>query len=133
MDSQEKYEYWLDTAQYDLDTATAMLSMGRWLYIAFMCQQAIEKHVKGLYVLYVDDNIPHIHAIRQIIRKFEADLPESVSDERYELFDKLSAFYIEGRYTDYKKKINETLNEQEAKSYLKRTKEAFLWLLTLKP
>jgi hypothetical protein len=61
-----------------------------------MCQQAIEKLVKGLYVLYVDDHIPHVHAIRQIIRKFEADLPESVSPERYELFDCLLKLQPEG-------------------------------------
>jgi HEPN domain-containing protein len=133
MDAQKKYEYWLDNAQYDLDTADALLSNGRWLYVVFMCQQAIEKLVKGLYVLYVDDHIPHVHAIRQIIRKFEADLPESVSPERYELFDKLSAFYLEGRYTDYKKKMFELLDKQEAETFMRQTKEAFAWLLTLKP
>jgi HEPN domain-containing protein len=45
MDSQEKFEYWVDIARYDLDTADAMFKTGRWLYVAFMCQQAIEKLV----------------------------------------------------------------------------------------
>ncbi|MDR1194047.1 MAG: HEPN domain-containing protein [Peptococcaceae bacterium] len=133
MNAQEKYEYWLDAARYDLDTADAMLLSGRWLYVVFMCQQAIEKLVKGLYTLYVDDNVPHIHAISQIIRKFEDKLPEPVSDNRYELFNELTAFYIGGRYTDYKKKMSETINEKEAEIYLKRAKETFSWLLTLKP
>jgi HEPN domain-containing protein len=47
MDSQEKFEYWLDIAQYDLDTAAAMFAAGRWLYVVFMCQQAIERRSHG--------------------------------------------------------------------------------------
>jgi HEPN domain-containing protein len=133
LDAQEKYQYWLDSAQYDIDTAEAMLLGGRWLYVVFMCQQAIEKLAKGLYVLYVDDNIPRVHAIRQILRSFETELSEPISEEQYALFDKLTAFYIRGRYTDYKRKMSETLNSQEAENYLKQTKEAFAWLLTLKP
>jgi hypothetical protein len=31
MDAMEKYEYWLDIAQYDLGTAETMLNGGRWL------------------------------------------------------------------------------------------------------
>ena len=49
MDSSEKFNYWKDIAQYDLDTAQAMFDAGRWLYVVFMCQQAIEKLCKGLY------------------------------------------------------------------------------------
>jgi len=61
MEALEKFEYWLDIAQYDLVTADAMLSGGRWLYVVFMCQQAVEKLVKGLYTLYTDDSVPRIH------------------------------------------------------------------------
>ncbi|MDR0498299.1 MAG: HEPN domain-containing protein [Holophagales bacterium] len=63
MSSQEKFEYWLDVAQYDLRVAETMLNGGLWLYVAFMCQQAVEKLAKGLYVLYLDDNIPKTHSI----------------------------------------------------------------------
>ena len=52
MDYPEKYFYWETSAEYDLLTAEAMQKAGRYLYVAFMCQQAIEKINKGLYVLY---------------------------------------------------------------------------------
>ncbi len=58
MNKQEKYEHWEDIAQYDLDTAEAMLQSGRYLYVTFMCQQAVEKLVKGLYVWYLDQEPP---------------------------------------------------------------------------
>jgi HEPN domain-containing protein len=60
MTNEEKYNYWLDIAKYDLDTADAMYKSRRWLYVVFMCQQAIEKLVKGLYLLYIDDNTPKL-------------------------------------------------------------------------
>ena len=133
MNAQEKYEYWLDIAQYDLDTADIMMNGGRWLYVVFMCQQAVEKLVKGLYVLYVDDNVPKTHNIRVIVEKFENLLPEAVTNERYNLFEDLTIHYLNGRYADYKLKMSKRVNEQIATDYLKLSKEVFAWLLTLKP
>ncbi|MCR5849431.1 MAG: HEPN domain-containing protein [Bacteroidaceae bacterium] len=43
MTKEEKVRYWLDIADYDFDTAKAMHQTGRWLYVAFMCHQVIEK------------------------------------------------------------------------------------------
>ena len=71
MTNEEKYEYWLDMAEYDLETAGAMYEKGRWIYVQFMCQQALEKLVKGLYILYVDDDIPRVHNIRAVLEKFD--------------------------------------------------------------
>ena len=101
MDTQEKFEFWLDSAEYDMETAEAMLSSGRWLYVVFMCQQAIEKLVKGLYTLYVEDNVPRTHNITFLVQAFEDQLPVAVTDDRYDLFTKLRAFYLDGRYTDF--------------------------------
>jgi HEPN domain-containing protein len=132
-DEQEKYEYWLDIAQYDIDTAEVMLKSGRWLYVVFMCQQAVEKLVKGLYVLYVDDDVPKTHNIRILVEKFEHLLPETVTDDQYTLFENLTIHYINGRYADYKQKLSERLNEQAATDLYNQTRGIFAWLLTLKP
>ena len=133
METNEKYEYWLDIARYDLETAEAMLASKRWLYVVFMCQQAIEKLAKGLYTVYIDDNIPRIHNIISVIERFEDKLPEPVSEEYRHLFDKLSAFYLNNRYPDFISKLSIQIKETEAKDILTGTKEAFAWLLTLKP
>jgi HEPN domain-containing protein len=42
----EKVKYWIDLSDYDLETAEAMLSSGRYLYVGFMCHKAIEKIIK---------------------------------------------------------------------------------------
>ena len=81
MTTNEKFEYWLDIAEYDLGTAEAMYNTGRWLYVAFMCQQAIEKLCKGLYIQYVDDNVPRVHNIRSILIKYANKLQISISED----------------------------------------------------
>jgi len=34
---------WIDTANYDLKTAEAMLKSRRYIYVVFMCHLAVEK------------------------------------------------------------------------------------------
>jgi len=133
MDSLEKFDYWRDIAQYDLKTAQAMYKTGRWLYVVFMCQQAIEKICKGLYLLYINDDIPQIHDINSLVTKFADKLPEPVDDDKRHFFAKLSAFYLNNRYPKYKEKLSTSLDRKEAKNILKKTKEVFKWLLTMKP
>ncbi|MDR2561941.1 MAG: HEPN domain-containing protein [Holophagales bacterium] len=94
MSAQEKYEYWLDAAQYDLETAKAMLDGGRWLYVAFMCQQAVEKLVKRLYILYLDDNVPRTHSIETVLGNFSDKLPIEIPPETLDFFATLSSCYL---------------------------------------
>ena len=69
MNQEEKYNYWLDIAEYDMVSAEAMLNAGRYAYVPFMCQQSLEKFVKGLYNYYIDDNVPRVHNISFVIGK----------------------------------------------------------------
>lgn len=50
MSEYAKTAYWLDCADYDLQTAQAMLQTKRFLYVGFMCHQAIEKGLKAVFV-----------------------------------------------------------------------------------
>ena len=133
MTAEEKYLYWLDLANYDLNSADAMFTTGRWFYVVFMCQQAIEKLCKGLYTLYLDDNVPKVHNIKQIFMCFEEKLTVNVDDDKYNLFDSLSAHYLTSRYPDFNMQTNRQTNKNEAERLLTKTKEVFSWLLTLKP
>jgi HEPN domain-containing protein len=134
MDAQEKFEYWLNIAQYDLDTAESLLESKRWLYVVFMCQQAVEKLVKGVYGFYIDaDNIPRIHNITRLVKEFEKQLHEPVKDEFYNLFNSLSGYYLNNRYPDYITELTKTISEHQARDIFAQTKEVFSWLQTLKP
>ena len=43
----DKVQYWIDIAEYDMETASAMLQTGRYLYVGFMCHQTMEKILKA--------------------------------------------------------------------------------------
>lgn len=42
-----KIDYWADLSSYDLDTAKSMLESKKYLYVGFMCHQAVEKILKA--------------------------------------------------------------------------------------
>jgi len=133
MTKEEKYGYWLEVAQYDLDSANAMFDAGRWFYVVFMCQQAIEKLCKGLYTLYLDDTPPKIHNIKTIVSRFRDKLQIPICEDTLRFMDTLSAHYITYRYPDFESNPASQIRESEADQVLKETKEVFSWLLTLKP
>ena len=54
-------EKWIEAAEYDLQTAKAMLDTGRHLYVLFMCQQAMEKILKGIFVKQKKTLPPRTH------------------------------------------------------------------------
>lgn len=74
MNNREKYEYWLEAAQYDLESARVMMDGGRYMYVAFMSQQAIEKLTKGIYNLYAEKEPPMIHNIWNIFKQLKRDV-----------------------------------------------------------
>ena len=80
-----------------------------------------------------DDNVPRIHDIPNLFSRFMGKISQPVNDEYIKLFRDLSAYYLNTRYPKYKEKLNEVTNESAAKSFLENSKEAFKWLLTLKP
>ena len=46
----EKYAYWLMLSNYDLETIETLIAGKRWVYVTYLCQQAIERQLKGMYV-----------------------------------------------------------------------------------
>ena len=133
MTAEEKYAYWLELAQYDLESADAMFATGRWFYVVFMCQQAVEKLVKGLYSYYMPDAPPRLHNIRAIAKRLESHLPNVIPEDTLDFFDTLTSYYLNNRYPDYVSKLSLQISQDEAEEILKTTKEVFSWLLTLKP
>ena len=54
---------WADQARYGLDTARAMFDAGRYLYVLFCCQQAVEKMLKSLIVQRTRQLPPRVHQL----------------------------------------------------------------------
>lgn len=140
MNPKQKYNYWLDVAQYDLTTSKAMLETKRYLYVAFMSQQAIEKLIKGLFVLFIEEEPPRTHNIWKILKDIiRCDTLIPFIDESFNkkirkykpFFADLVYYYISERYPSYKEKVSSILNEQKAKDILDNAEEVFEWLQSL--
>lgn len=139
MDALEKFKYWESKAIYDLETARAMLHTGRYTYVAFMSQQAIEKIVKGLYVLFLDCEPARTHNIWLIFKDLiEIEQIKSKAEGLYikvesykAFFSDLLFYYIAERYPDYKQQISSTVTDIKAREVLTKAEEVFVWLQSL--
>ncbi len=41
---------WVESSDYDIDTAKGMLQLGKRIFVGFMCHLAMEKMLKACYV-----------------------------------------------------------------------------------
>jgi HEPN domain-containing protein len=136
VDDLEKYEHWEDIAKYDLDTAEAMYRAGRYLYVVFMCQQAIEKLTKGLYVLKRGEEAPKTHNIYLVFKNIfdPTQKDENMIEKEKEyapFFAELLAYYISERYPSYREKLSASIKRKKASEVLDRSREVFAWLQSL--
>ena len=58
MNKQEKCGYWLMLSDYDLGTIETLIKGERWVYVAYLCQQAVERQLKGMYVYFMEAEPP---------------------------------------------------------------------------
>ena len=125
-DWKNKAEYWIELAQYDLDTAKTMLKGRRYLYVGFMCHQVIEKSLKAATWSKVKSEPEYIHSLSRLLAKsgIEAEIPENLQD----LIDLLEPMNIEARYPTHKEKILASLTRKRCKEILENTRELFIWI-----
>lgn len=121
------YTYWLEMAEYDYQTAIAMLSTKRYLYVGFMLHQTIEKAFKAYYVLLKSENPPFIHSLMRLAQNggFYDDIPEEMKD----LIDVLEPLNIEARYPSHKEKLMNELNDNRCTDILERTEVLYKWII----
>ena len=97
-------EHWAERSLYDLDTAKIMLGTGRYLYVAYMCQQTIEKILKALIAQLGKENFP-IHNLNSLAEI--ADINNELTTEQFNFIAELTPYHIEARYGDYKDSLSE--------------------------
>ena len=121
-----KIEYWLELAEYDLDTARAMLDSKRFLYVGFMCHQSIEKILKAYWQRSLGTMPPKTHNLAYLIEKvnLHSVIPASMND----IIDELDPLNIQCRYPEYKDQINRIMNAEYSRKILLSTIEIFSWL-----
>ena len=97
--SDDRVQYWVETAEYDLDTARSMLETGRFLYVGFMCHQVIEKALKAL-IAGQGKIPPYIHNLSKLAQL--ASVYERMSPEQMDMLDGLEPLNIQARYPEHR-------------------------------
>lgn len=121
-----KVSYWVDIAGYDLDTAEAMLKTGRYLYVGFMCHQAIEKILKAHYQLMKGKMPPKTHNLLFLFD--ETDLMVLCDDHQIQFLNTLNPMNVEARYPEYKEGLASFLTCERAQAVYETTKELYQWI-----
>lgn len=101
-----------------------MLTSGRYLYVLFCSQQALEKRLKAIYVETTRAFPPRTHDLLKLAQNAGIDL----SKDRDLFLRTLTKYYIGTRYPEEISILGEEVNEGMASQALSQTKEFLEWL-----
>jgi HEPN domain-containing protein len=124
----ERAEYWLGLADYDIETAEAMLKTKRYLYVGFMCHQAIEKGIKAIIARSCAEGEipPRTHHLLKLADW--ADILRQLSPEQQAFIKELNPLNIEARYPEYREAIAAGLSAETCGGLLTGTEELLCWI-----
>lgn len=126
MDKNQRIQYWQDMAVYDLETARAMLSTGRYLYVGFMCHQTVEKSLKAYYWHSILQEPPFTHNL--LLLAEQSNLKVHLTDEMSKLFARLMPLNIQARYPQDRDELLKVLDDKVCEDIVKQTEEFFAWI-----
>jgi len=118
--------YWLELADYDLDTGRAMLATQRFLYVTFMCHQVVEKALKGIYVSRCLKMPPRIHALVALAQRI--GVLGEMTPTQQEFLEALDPMNIECRYPAEREKLLAALTVSSCQAMLIETETMLAWI-----
>jgi len=93
----ERVQWWIKAAERDLERAVDSLSRNDRAAAAFWAQQAAEKALKGLLLVF-KGGFPATHSIKRLIEELGMDL--GLSGDELENAYELTQYYYISRYPD---------------------------------
>jgi HEPN domain-containing protein len=129
MSTNQKIEYWLDIASYDLITAKAVLEKKRFLYVGFLCHQVVEKSLKAYFRKNLKKEPPYIHNLLVLSEKSGFD--KIAKEEHLLLFNELMPLNIQARYPDNKELLLKSLSSKKCAEIYNKTRKFYAWIKKL--
>jgi HEPN domain-containing protein len=117
-------EKWAAQSLYDIETAKAMLDTGRYLYVLFCCQQAVEKMLKALIAKQTRELPPRLHNLMRLAEVAALTIPEDTAH----LFRRLTDFYIASRYPEELEAAAWSVDASQVQQTYVATEEVLRWL-----
>lgn len=123
---EKNIQVWIDIAEEDLSTSEWCVEGKKFLWAMVMCQQAIEKLLKAIYLKKTEEIPPKIHNLNKLAEY--SNISDELSEEVKSFFDELLIYYFSSRYPDKSSLLKKELNEDKVVNSLNKTKEVFTWL-----
>jgi len=121
----DRSRYWMDLAEYDMETAKAMLAAGRYLYVGFLCHQTIEKMLKAA-IAKTGTIPPKVHNLTRLAELGRLDA--ILTQEQNNFIDALLPLNIEARYPADKDKLLGVLTKDHCREIISKTEDFTLWI-----
>ena len=122
----DRVKYWTEIADYDLGTAETLYEGGRWLYVAFMCHQAIEKTLKAYWCSTQPNDPPFTHNLTTLSEGIGLD--KEMSDDQLDIIATLMPMNIQARYPEYKDQLAKMLTKENCRNIIDETKKLQEWI-----
>ncbi|MFH1048612.1 MAG: HEPN domain-containing protein [Patescibacteria group bacterium] len=115
-------KFWLDSSKEDLEITKDLFKACRYNYSMFMCQQSIEKFLKGIIIILTKDHPPYVHDLVRLAQatKFKIS-PEIETDLRL-----ITSYYIKARY-EADRFDSAIFNKENARITINRAEEIVKW------
>jgi len=121
MDIKKQIEYWISTAEDDIETSEILIAKDKILQGLFFCYLCIEKVIKANMVRCTEQVPPKVHNLSYLLEKTDLTL----SEVQLLFCDTLMYYQLEGRYPEFYPKVPSKTKSEEI---LQQTKELFQWL-----
>ena len=110
---------YINSAEYDLQTAQSMLDSGRYIYVIFMCHMSIEKMLKAIVAEVTRKTPLKTHNLIYLVKLAKVQF----SQELFDFVAKLNNVSVATRYPEDFSEILKTYSQDIAREYLTRTGE----------
>lgn len=124
MTQDEHIQYWLTSAQHDLESADSIFTTGKYDWCLFVGNLALEKMLKALFVAKNNNALPP--KIHNLVRLAELSGLTLTTEQKFTL-DKINDFNLQTRYPDYKLEFYKQADKSFATEYLNKIKEFYTW------
>ena len=143
MTGYEKYEHWLTLSRYDIETAKVLLEAKRYSYVPVVCQQSVERLLKGMFVCHTGKEASKSHNIPFLANKLAENSTFTETDagiryknekEEYEeMMVDLMFYYMSDYPFSYKKFSERFIERSVAENLYKNTVKLLAWLESFQP
>ncbi len=97
MNIKKQIEYWINTAEDDIETSEILIKKNKILQALFFCHLCIEKAIKAHVVRCTNQIPPKLHNLARLLTKTDLKL----SEDEMKLTDTLMIYQLEGRYPEH--------------------------------